>query len=103
MASQSTFLSLSAQPIMESRVLSRATAFAAIPQPRKLPRESACCSCSVPARRAVGTVAGGGNLIWGRQLRPALLLEGSPLSKADALRPCRAAASSPSEGNDSAG
>ncbi|KAF3451429.1 hypothetical protein FNV43_RR07524 [Rhamnella rubrinervis] len=86
---------------MESRVLSGATTFAGIPHLRKLPRENASC-CFVSAR-PIGTVAEGGNLIWGRHLRPALLLESSPVSKAEILRPCLAAASSPAEGSDSAG
>ncbi|CAL2251819.1 unnamed protein product [Prunus armeniaca] len=86
---------------MESRVLSRATTFGALPCHRKpSPRENA--AVSFVSARLIGAVSEGGNLIWGRQLRPALLLEASPL-KREILRPCLAAASSPTEGNDSAG
>ncbi|KAG1334984.1 triose phosphate/phosphate translocator, chloroplastic [Cocos nucifera] len=59
--------------------------------------------------RPAGSVTDGGNLIWGRQLRPAILLERSavlariPAERRDLLRPVSAAASSPAEGSDSAG
>lgn len=59
--------------------------------------------------RPAGSVTDGGNLIWGRQLRPAILLERSavlariPAGRRDLLRPVSAAASSPAEGSDSAG
>lgn len=85
---------------MESRVLSRATAFAAVPSLRKSPRQNG--AVSFVSARPIGTVSEGGNLIWGRQLRPALLLEASP-SRKEILKPCLAAASSPAEGSDSAG
>ncbi|PKI55371.1 hypothetical protein CRG98_024222 [Punica granatum] len=95
---------------MESRVLSRAAAFPAMPLLRGQPREGTnrgglCFASAKP----IGTVGEGGNLIWGRQLRPALLLESSPAACApvamrrEILRPCLAAASSPAEGSDSAG
>ncbi|XP_004293808.1 PREDICTED: triose phosphate/phosphate translocator TPT, chloroplastic isoform X1 [Fragaria vesca subsp. vesca] len=88
---------------MESRVLSRATAFASsVPSLRKSsPRHPAAVSFAASPRRPIGAVSEGGNLIWGRQLRPALLLEASPSpSRRDALKPCRAAAAG---GSDSAG
>ncbi|XP_062013082.1 triose phosphate/phosphate translocator TPT, chloroplastic [Rosa rugosa] len=87
---------------MESRVLSRATAFASVPSLRKSsPRQPGAVSFVSPARRPIGTVSEGGNLIWGRQLRPALLLEASPpSSRKEILKPCLAAAA---EGGDSAG
>ncbi|KAG5023395.1 hypothetical protein JHK85_019737 [Glycine max] len=86
---------------MESRVLSRAGTLSSLPHLRKPPRE-AVSSASLVAVKAVGSVADGGNLIWGRQLRPELC---SPVLKKEAvlLRPCLAAASSPAEGSDSAG
>ncbi|KAL5576682.1 hypothetical protein UlMin_018381 [Ulmus minor] len=86
---------------MESRLLSRATAFAAVPPLRKPARETNNV-CFVSAK-PIGTVGEGGNLIWGRQLRPALLLESSPATKRENVRPCLAAASSPAGGSDSAG
>lgn len=64
---------------------------------------------SLRSNRSVG---GGGNLIWGRQLRPTLLIEKSSLSRnavaatagrKELLRPVCASASSPAEGSDSAG
>ncbi|EXC30566.1 hypothetical protein L484_015058 [Morus notabilis] len=94
---------------MESRLISRATAFAAIPHLRKPTGRDlggGSSSSSVPAR-PIGAVGEGGNLIWGRQLRPALLLESSPApapaTRREILRPCLAAASSPADGSDSAG
>ncbi|KAJ7968611.1 Triose phosphate/phosphate translocator, chloroplastic [Quillaja saponaria] len=82
---------------MESRVLSRATNFASIPHLRKLTRESNT-PCFV-STRTIGVVGQGGNLVWGRQLRPALLLESFQVMRKDVLKPCLAAA----EGSDSAG
>ena len=86
---------------MESRVLSRAGAFSSLAHLRKPPREAAGGASFVTVK-AVGSLADGGNLIWGRQLRPELC---SPVLKKEAvlLRPCLAAASSPAEGGDSAG
>ncbi|XP_052203486.1 triose phosphate/phosphate translocator, chloroplastic isoform X2 [Diospyros lotus] len=89
---------------MESRVLSgAATITAGIPRPRRPVRLSSAACCAV----ADGS---GGNLIWGRQLRPAILLESAypvaanlPVTKREILRPCLAAASSPAEDSDSAG
>lgn len=67
-------------------------------------------AASFPTSRPIGAVSDSGNLICGRQLRPAILLEASPVSlnspvpKREVLpRPCLAAASSPAEGSDSAG
>lgn len=100
---------------MESRLLSRATAFAAVPHVRKQTGRDGVGgnSCSTVPARPIGGVGEGGNLIWGRQLRPALLLkEASPVSslapammatRREILRPCLAAASSPAGGSDSAG
>nr|AAF86906.1 triose phosphate/phosphate translocator precursor [Mesembryanthemum crystallinum] len=87
---------------MESRVLSRATAIAALPRLSRPRREAA--SLGIAAVKPVGAVKDGGNLIWGRQLRPVLLLEPvqtGPVSRKEstAVQPCRAAA----EGSDSAG
>ncbi|KAE9613547.1 Triose phosphate/phosphate translocator [Lupinus albus] len=87
---------------MESRVLSRAGAFSPLSHFRKLPsREPTAIfynSSTVPVTvKATGSVADGGNLVWGRQLRPALI---SPALKKVLLQPCHATAA---EGNDSAG
>lgn len=84
-------------PFMESRVLSRATPLSSLPHLRKFPRDAP--NASFLSVKAIGSVADGGNLIWGRQLRPAIC---SPALKKDyspGLRPCLAAA----EGSDSAG
>ncbi|XP_050371294.1 triose phosphate/phosphate translocator, chloroplastic [Argentina anserina] len=88
---------------MESRVLSRATAFASsVPSLRKSARHPASAVSFVSApRRSIGAVSEGGNLIWGRQLRPALLLEASPSRRETTVNPCHAAAAA--EGGDSAG
>ncbi|XP_043688548.1 triose phosphate/phosphate translocator, chloroplastic isoform X1 [Telopea speciosissima] len=95
---------------MESRVLSGTTGISSLTRLRKpIPRESTTTTCFVPSTRSIGAVGDGGNLIWGRQLRPALLLlEKSPVIrfpsvKREILRPSFAAASSPAEGSDSAG
>ncbi|XXG61447.1 hypothetical protein AAC387_Pa05g0060 [Persea americana] len=58
--------------------------------------------------RSDRSVGGGGNLIWGRQLRPALLIAKSlpalnAAGKRDLLQPICAAASPPAEGDESAG
>ena len=90
---------------MESRVLSRASTFASLSQLRKPPRENNNSNNSVSfvSARPIGAVGEGGNLIWGRQLRPALLLESSSAGKQrETVKPCLAAASS-SPGSDSAG
>ncbi|KAK6264678.1 hypothetical protein SCA6_020112 [Theobroma cacao] len=88
---------------MESRLLSRASTITGFPQLRpKLSRDSV--NVSFASSKPIGAVGGGGNLIWGRQLRPALLLESSSVSKREILKPVSAAASSPAEGgSDSAG
>ncbi|GKV47749.1 hypothetical protein SLEP1_g54616 [Rubroshorea leprosula] len=95
---------------MESRVLSRSAAISGLPHLSKPPRD--CSNVSFVSVRSIGAVGEGGNVIWGRQLRPALLLESSQVTaspatsllvgKREILRPCLAA-SSPAEGNDSAG
>lgn len=96
---------------MESLVLSRATAIAALPRLSRPGRVPA--AVGVAAMKPVGLVKDGGNLIWGRQLRPVLLLDlfscssaypvqTGPVSRKEstAVRPCCAAAA---EGSDSAG
>ncbi|XP_028099656.1 triose phosphate/phosphate translocator, chloroplastic isoform X1 [Camellia sinensis] len=97
---------------MESRVLSGATTISAgIPRLRQPARLSSAC---FPIGSGSGAVDGsGGNLIWGRQLRPAILLESSsssaaaalnfPATKREVVKPSRAAASSPAAGSDSGG
>lgn len=93
---------------MESRVLSRATTVTTISSLRRSPRESHQ-NVSFVSLKPVGAVGEGGNVIWGRQLRPALLLESSNApaglfaGKREILRPTLATASSPAEGSDSAG
>ncbi|PKA59089.1 Triose phosphate/phosphate translocator, chloroplastic [Apostasia shenzhenica] len=76
-----------------------------------------CQQARDPVSRSVmaasRSVSGGGSVIWGRQLRPALILDRTALSlpanipvteKQDILRPASAtASSSPAEGSDSAG
>ncbi|XVE88106.1 hypothetical protein DITRI_Ditri19aG0041700 [Diplodiscus trichospermus] len=88
---------------MESRLLSGATTIAGLPQlSPKLSPESV--KVSFTSAKPIGAVGEGGNVIWGRQLRPALLLERSPVSKREVLKPVSAAASSPADGgSDSAG
>ncbi|XP_039064672.1 triose phosphate/phosphate translocator TPT, chloroplastic-like [Hibiscus syriacus] len=88
---------------MESRVLSRASVISGLPQLRpKLARGSV--NLSFALAKPIGAVGEGGNVIWGRQLRPALLLESSLVKKREVLKPVSAAASSPAEGgSDSAG
>ncbi|XP_019445682.1 PREDICTED: triose phosphate/phosphate translocator, chloroplastic [Lupinus angustifolius] len=87
---------------MESRVLSRAGTFSPLSHFRKLPsREPTAVfynsSVAPVTAKATGSVADGGNLVWGRQLRPALI---SPALKKVILQPCHATAA---EGGDSAG
>ncbi|XP_022978714.1 triose phosphate/phosphate translocator, chloroplastic-like [Cucurbita maxima] len=93
---------------MESHVLSRATSFAGgISSLRKLHRETTTNNhiAFVQTRPIVE----GANLIWGRQLRPSLLLDNLSTpnlssAKRETLRPTFAAASSSSAGgSDSAG
>ncbi|KAK7252124.1 hypothetical protein RIF29_35860 [Crotalaria pallida] len=94
--------------IMESRVLSRASIFSSssssLPHFRKLsPREPTAVSynaSSVVQVKSIGSVADGGNLVWGRQLRPALLSPALKKAESVILQPCHATAA---EGNDSAG
>ncbi|KAI3466701.1 hypothetical protein Pfo_023364 [Paulownia fortunei] len=88
---------------MESRVLTGATIRGLALPPKPVARVTG--NCSFPTVR----FSDGGNLIWGRQLRPAILLEASPViavspvMKRENFRPCLAAASSPAESSDSAG
>ncbi|MBA0800150.1 hypothetical protein Gohar_010602 [Gossypium harknessii] len=86
---------------MESRLLSRASTIAGLPQIRpKLSRD--CLSVSFASAKPIGAVGEGGNVIWGRQLRPSLLLESSLANKREILKPVLASASS-ARGSDSAG
>ncbi|KAH9748841.1 hypothetical protein WN944_012318 [Citrus x changshan-huyou] len=94
---------------MESRVLSRATTTTTtISSLRRSPLENHQ-NVSFISLKPIGAVGEGGNVIWGRQLRPALLLESSNApaglfaGKKEILRPILATASSPAEGSDSAG
>lgn len=88
---------------MESRVLTGAT-IRGLALPLK-PSARLTGNCTLPATKLTGRLSDGGNLIWGRQLRPAILLEASPASatvppmKRESIRPCSANA----EGSDSAG
>ncbi|KAK4269869.1 hypothetical protein QN277_022969 [Acacia crassicarpa] len=83
---------------IESRVLSRTTAFSSsLPNLHRLLRDSP--NASFLSVKPIGAVVDGGNLIWGRKLRPTLY---SPALWKDApLRPCLAAASSSADGSDS--
>ncbi|XP_057464078.1 triose phosphate/phosphate translocator TPT, chloroplastic isoform X1 [Actinidia eriantha] len=94
---------------MESRVLSGATAISAGVLRRRTPERLSSSCFSASKLISVGD-GSGGNLVWGRQLRPAILLESSllpasnfPATKREILRPCLAASSSPAEGGDTAG
>ncbi|KAK9227436.1 hypothetical protein WN943_012489 [Citrus x changshan-huyou] len=93
---------------MESRVLSRATTATTISSLRSSPGENHQ-NVSFVSLKPIGAVGEGGNVIWGRQLRPALLLESSSApaglfsGKKEILRPILATASSPAEGSDSTG
>ena len=70
---------------MELRLLSHASTITGLPQLRpKLSRESV--NVSFASAKPVGAVGEGGNVIWGRQLRPALLLENSPVCKREILK-----------------
>ncbi|XP_011086037.1 triose phosphate/phosphate translocator, chloroplastic isoform X1 [Sesamum indicum] len=92
---------------MESRLLTGATIRGLALPPKPVARIAGISS--VPTVRLSGNLGDGGNLIWGRQLRPAILLEASPaitvssMIKRQSVRPCLAAASSPDESSDSAG
>ncbi|NBH36900.1 hypothetical protein D3Z58_26265, partial [Clostridiaceae bacterium] len=86
---------------MESRVLSGAT-IRGLARPLR-PSARIAGNFSVPASKLTGRVSDGGNLIWGRQLRPAILLEASPVIKRESLRPCKAAAGSDSAGSAKVG
>ncbi|KAK6154744.1 hypothetical protein DH2020_008992 [Rehmannia glutinosa] len=92
---------------MESRVITGATIRGLALPPKPAARLAG--NCSFPSVRLNGKLSDGGNLIWGRQLRPAILLEASPaiavspVTKRGNVRPCLAAASSPADSGDSAG
>ncbi|KAH7682241.1 solute carrier family 35 member E1 protein [Dioscorea alata] len=85
------------------------TGIAGLLRLRRSPRDAA--SFSLAGHRSHGPVGNAGNLILNRQLRPAIVLDGSPISISqrrpshlELLRPVAAAASSsPAEGSDSAG
>ncbi|KAL2475321.1 Triose phosphate/phosphate translocator TPT [Abeliophyllum distichum] len=93
---------------MESRVLTGATAIRGLPLLQKRAARFTA-NRSVPALKPTGAFKDGGSLLWGKKLRPAILLEASPASavspvtKRESLPPCLAATSSQAEGNDSAG
>ncbi|XP_075496472.1 triose phosphate/phosphate translocator, chloroplastic-like isoform X2 [Primulina tabacum] len=89
---------------MESRVISGVTVRGVLLPPKPAARLNGNCMLPVVRLRDAG------NLIWGRKLGPAVLLEASlttvPISmvaKREGLQPCHAAASSPAEGGDLAG
>ncbi|KAF9589406.1 hypothetical protein IFM89_023682 [Coptis chinensis] len=87
---------------MESKVLTNTTTIpTGLLRLRKPVRgKSVTFTVVKPIARDV-KVAGGGNLIWGRQLRPALLLEKSPVIKTSSVKRLAAASSSsPAEGSD---
>ncbi|XP_073149570.1 triose phosphate/phosphate translocator, chloroplastic isoform X1 [Henckelia pumila] len=93
---------------MESRVITGVTVRGVVLPPKPAARLNG--NCVFPAVRLSGKLTDAGNLIWGRQLRPAVLLEASPatlplslVAKREGFQPCHAAASSPAEGGDSAG
>lgn len=64
-------------------------------------RSSGSFTAAAATVKPVGPLIAGPNLVWGRQLRPAILLEASP--KRESIKPCCAAASSPAESSDSSG
>lgn len=93
-------------------MLSGATTIYGLARPRRSATVTrlSTTGASFPTARPIGAVSDSGNLICGRQLRPAILLEASPVGlnspvpkREVLLRPCLAAASSPAEGSDSAG
>ncbi|KAK9681989.1 hypothetical protein RND81_10G042000 [Saponaria officinalis] len=92
---------------MESRVISGATAFTAVPRLSR-PRLAAV-SGGVLGFKPPLAVKDGGNLVWGRQLRPVLLLEpvvqNGPVCRREktAVQPCRAAAEGSGSGEAKVG
>ncbi|XP_073279449.1 triose phosphate/phosphate translocator, chloroplastic isoform X1 [Primulina huaijiensis] len=93
---------------MESRVINGVAVRGVVLPPKPAARLNG--NWMLPTMRLSGKLTDGGNLIWRRQLRPAVLLEASPttisislVAKRDGFQPCHAAASSPAEGGDSAG
>lgn len=88
---------------MESRALSGAATISGLPKLRTQATRLNSNNNNVTFTTATNltAVSAGGNLIWGRQLRPAVLLETSPARN---LKPvCASASSSPAEGGDSTG
>ncbi|KAG4939040.1 hypothetical protein JHK84_045238 [Glycine max] len=84
---------------MESRVRSCVGTLSSLPHLRKPPREVGA-GPSLVTMKVVGSMANGGNLFWGRQLRPELCSQALK-KEIVLLQPCLAAASSSVEGNDS--
>ncbi|KAG9140362.1 hypothetical protein Leryth_019599 [Lithospermum erythrorhizon] len=83
---------------MESRVLSGTTALRGLPLlHRRLSATETPRVITFPS--STRAISEGGNLVSGRQLSPAILLD----TKRRTLKPCLSAASSPAEGSDSAG
>ncbi|XP_021765982.1 triose phosphate/phosphate translocator, chloroplastic [Chenopodium quinoa] len=90
---------------MESRVLSRTTAIAALPKLFRPSREAASLGVATGVKTPVGLIKDGGSLTWGRQLRPVLLLEPAQIGsicsatrrEKTAVQPCRAASGSSGE------
>ena len=70
-----------------------------LPHLRKPPREVGA-DPSLVTMKVVGSMENGGNLFWGRQLRPELCSQALK-KEIVLLQPCLAAASSSVEGNDS--
>lgn len=87
---------------MESRVLSGAATISGLPKLRtQATRLNSNNNVTFTTATHLTAVSAGGNLIWGRQLRPAVLLETSPARN---LKPvCASASSSPAEGGGSTG
>lgn len=81
-------------------MLSRTAAIAALPKLFRPVRETATFGVATGVKAPVGLVKDGANLIWGRQLRPVLLLDpvqSSPIcsrKEKTTVQPCRAASGS---------
>ncbi|KAL8140362.1 hypothetical protein V2J09_006383 [Rumex salicifolius] len=89
---------------MESHVLSRAAPIPTHPRLTKLASGILSFRCA-SSLRPPSAIKDGGNLIWGRQLRPSLVLESAScpstfVSRREILRPCSASASSPDSAGD---
>lgn len=86
---------------MESRVLSGAATISGLPKLRtQATRLNNSNNVTFTTATHLTAVSAGGNLIWGRQLRPAVLLETSPARN---LKPVCASASSSADSGDSTG